>query len=122
MSPFSFGFSLGPRQAAFQHGLRGDDEEPSKTSPVQSFPANAFGLYDMHGNVWEWCSDWFDAEAYRLTQLPDPPGPSQGNFRVVRGGSYRNQASACRSACRHALAPALRLPDVGFRVVMELRT
>ena len=117
MTPFTSGYSLGPRQATFQHGI--GEANPTTTSPVGSHPANAFGLFDMHGNVWEWCSDWFAGDAYRRGPTNDPTGPDAGSFRVVRGGSYRNQASACRCAFRHALAPALRLTDVGFRVVME---
>ena len=117
MTPFSSGYSLGPRQATFQHGI--GEANPTTTNPVGSHPANAFGLYDMHGNVWEWCADWFAADAYRRGPTNDPKGPDAGSFRVVRGGSYRNQASSCRCAFRHSLAPALRLTDVGFRVVME---
>ncbi|MBX9680399.1 MAG: SUMF1/EgtB/PvdO family nonheme iron enzyme [Gemmataceae bacterium] len=116
---YPFGFSIGPRQA---HILHPGSEAAwrGRTRLVASFPPNAFGLQDMIGNVWEWCSDWFDSDFYGRGIKQDPTGPETGAHRVVRGGSFRNSPATCRSACRHALAPWTALSDVGFRVVLEL--
>ncbi len=115
LAPFAAGFSLDVKQANFA-ARRG---AVLATTPVGAYPPNAFGLADMHGNVWEWCHDWFDPLYYRHSSKTDPTGPITGTFRVVRGGSYRNPDYSCRAACRHALVPDLAFPDVGFRVVME---
>jgi formylglycine-generating enzyme required for sulfatase activity len=87
------------------------------TAPVGSFKANAFGLYDMHGNAWEWCADWFDADYYKQSPRRDPPGPTTGTERVARGGSFRYHASYCRSANRGHCDPKVAVNECGFRVV-----
>ena len=79
---------------------------------------NAWGLHDMHGNVWEWCQDWYNPK-YGSGKLVDPKGPEQGSKRVLRGGCVGNQASNCRSAARHAEPPDRRHNDVGFRLVRD---
>ena len=78
--------------------------------------ANGFGLYDMHGNVYEWCSDWYDAEYYKSSPGVDLGGASSGSFRVLRGGSWGYAAGFCRSAFRYGNSPSYRYSGLGFRV------
>jgi len=80
--------------------------------------ANAWGLYDMHGNVWEWCSDWFDSDTYDAPSQTDPTGPSSGSDRVLRGGSWGSSAEYCRSAYRDYSDPTYRYSLNGFRLVL----
>ncbi|NLW50798.1 MAG: formylglycine-generating enzyme family protein [Candidatus Brocadiaceae bacterium] len=82
---------------------------------------NAWGLYDMHGNVWEWCLDWYDSGAYRsVVSAEDPTGPARGAYRVVRGGSWFDYPVPLRSAARGRDRASNRVADHGFRVVCEL--
>jgi formylglycine-generating enzyme len=87
------------------------------TAPVGRFRANDFGLHDMHGNVAEWCSDWY-GDSYTATVTKDPVGPATGSSRVVRGGSWVDGARHCRSAARNQANPSGRDNDRGFRVVL----
>jgi len=80
--------------------------------------ANAWGLYDMHGNVWEWCSDWFDSNTYDAASQTDPTGPSSGSGRVLRGGGWNSGAKYCRSADRYDFVPTYRSLNFGFRLVL----
>ncbi len=86
--------------------------------PVGQKKPNPWGLFDMHGNVWEWCSDWFVARPLR--NATDPKGPDYGTLRVLRGGSWANPPLGCRSAYRSRDKPDSRDYTNGFRVVMEL--
>ena len=106
---FHFGDTITPRQANY---------EGNHTTPVDSFPPNSFGLYDMHGNVWEWCLDHFH-DSY-------DGAPADGSawvtgedsiFRVLRGGSWSNAPESCRSAYRFNNDPVNRYYNTGFRVV-----
>jgi sulfatase modifying factor 1 len=86
-------------------------------APVKTYPPNAWGLYDMHGNVWEWCSDWYGD--YPLLAISDPKGPDSGTAKVRRGGSWFKDGWLCRSANRNFCHPASRYGTLGFRVVRE---
>ncbi|MDR3234954.1 MAG: SUMF1/EgtB/PvdO family nonheme iron enzyme, partial [Planctomycetaceae bacterium] len=85
-----------------------------KTTKAGSYPANAWGLYDMHGNVGEWCSDWYSD--YPSGSVTDPVGTSSGRGRVGRGGHWCADAVECRSAHRAAYAPGNRGCYLGLRV------
>ena len=87
-----------------------------QTHPVGEKKANAWGLYDMHGNVWEWCSDWYDE--YPKGAVSDPTGPKKGSDRVRRGGGWSIEAAGCRSAHRCRYAPRFR-GRLGFRVALS---
>ena len=86
------------------------------THPVGQKEPNAFGLYDMHGNVWQWFQDWYAADYYGKAPAENPEGPAQGAFRVLRGCSWVVIPMACRSACRSRSDPGGRDRHVGFRV------
>jgi formylglycine-generating enzyme required for sulfatase activity len=91
-----------------------------RTANVGSYKPNAFGLYDMHGNVWEWCNDIYDEDYYKITVSIDPKGPQEGNDRVMRGGAWNEKAYKCRSADRNNRGPKTNQPIIGFRVVLEI--
>jgi formylglycine-generating enzyme required for sulfatase activity len=86
------------------------------TAPVGQFRPNAFGLYDMHGNVWEWCWDGYAADSYKQSPPADPAGPSQATDRVIRGAGWSDFPRHARSANRHRVAPDFRNLNLGFRV------
>ena len=87
----------------------------SKTHPVGEKKPNAWGLYDMHGNVWEWCQDWHGD--YPSGSATDPTGATSGSLRVFRGGSWNDSARHCRSADRSGDTPEARGINLGFRVL-----
>ncbi len=91
------------------------------TVKVGDYKANTFGLFDMHGNVQEWCSDWYAANYYTKSSKENPQGPVEGTERVLRGGGWPSSAKACRSAMRNQLAPDKSSWTSGFRVVLETK-
>lgn len=96
-----------------------DKNSGSTTHPVGTKQPNAWGLYDMHGNVWEWCLDWYGA--YPAGSVVDPQGPSSGSYRVFRGGCWCYFASSCRSAYRDYFSPGIASFDLGFRPLVLQR-
>ena len=94
-----------------------DANSGKETKPVRQKQANAWGLHDMHGNVWEWCADWY-ADKLPGGSVRDPSGPNSGSNRVNRGGSWGIFASVCRSAIRDGTVPGNRLLNLGFRLAL----
>ena len=115
----AFGDSLSSKQANFDgnYPYNGAEEGPvlKRTCEVGSYPANAWGLHDLHGNVWEWCQDWY---ADNLPGGTDPPATQAASYRVNRGGSWSSYGGYCRSAYRNYYAPGYRFLHIGFRVAI----
>ena len=109
---YSFGAKITPKDA--NYGDSGIDEPVA----VGSYKPNAFGLYGMHGNVWEWCEDW-EAD-YPKGAVTDPKGPATGEYRVLRGGSFVDAESGARSSVRFNNSPTYRSSDAGFRLARTI--
>jgi uncharacterized protein (TIGR02996 family) len=124
--PFHFdrrSLSLSSMQANFDgskhtHGGAAVGPYLDRPSRVGSYKPNALGIFDVHGNVWEWCSDWFDEDYYNSSPFADPLGPEDGSDRVGRGGSWYNFRRFCRAAAREGFSPSDRSDILGFRVAV----
>jgi len=119
-TPFYTGNNLTTSQSNFNghypYNKNEEGEYREKSLPVGSFAANAFGLFDINGNVWEWCSDWYGV--YSTLPQTDPKGRENGTYRVIRGGSWANGAGCCRAAYRGSGNPKSFSSSVGFRLVL----
>ncbi|MCP4699889.1 MAG: SUMF1/EgtB/PvdO family nonheme iron enzyme [Gammaproteobacteria bacterium] len=125
-TPFWFGNNITPEQVNYNGNYPYADGQKGlyrkKTVPVKKLPCNAWGLYQMHGNVWEWCQDWYSS--YPQDTVSDPAGPDSGTDRVLRGGSWYNYGLYTRSALRNRCRPDYRFDQIGFRLArgqVELR-
>jgi formylglycine-generating enzyme required for sulfatase activity len=118
-TPFSTGNNITTSQANYNGNYPYDNNAKGtyreKTTAVGSFSQNPWGLYDMHGNVYEWCWDWYDA--YKPDAQTDPRGASSGSGRVIRGGGWFSNAPLLRSAYRGSNTPSSRYNNIGFRLV-----
>ncbi len=93
------------------------DNSGSRTHPVGTKRGNSLGIYDMSGNVFEWCRDWY-SEGYAGYDTNNPAGPSSGSYRVLRGGFWNNNAGCCRVSYRYYFTPSGRYSTLGFRLVL----
>jgi len=127
-TPFSSGGALAPDCANCDFACAGAPSRDrraaggEKTTPAGALEPNAWGLHDMHGNVYEWCSDWYDAWYYGRSPVDDPPGgkqTSQWTAKILRGGAFYSPSWACRSAARHRDYPAYADDFYGLRLVAE---
>lgn len=119
-TPFSFGENITPEQVNYDGNYPYVGSKKGlyrrRTVPVKSLPPNPWGLFEMHGNVWEWCTDWFGA--YPSQHVIDPSGPAMGTKRMLRGGSWFNIGRNVRSASRFVFVPAFRLDFIGLRLAL----
>ena len=117
-TPYSYGKDGAQRELPNRAWYSANSE--SRARPVATKKPNVWGLHDMHGNMLEWCSDWYDAQYYLSSPVEDPQGPISGAFKVLRGGSWADGPELLRSARRVAARPGDPAPTYGFRVCFDI--
>jgi len=117
--PFCYGDTLTSKMANFYGPIPYNSDEKGeyreKTTAVKSFKPNTWGLYDIHGNVYEWCLDWYSET---LVEGTDPATLKEGDSRSIRGGAWNRKATSCRSAYRYSYDPTQRTNNIGLRVAL----